>query len=664
MKLASTTLTHFLLSICLLLPLVAVADEHTILKAIDKTIRLRDYDQAVKLLQPLLKKNSAEAQYRMAGLYRSGSGVPKDLDKALSEYHKASLSGLDKAQFALASLLEKQGFSNKKMIEIKKWFQAAADQGHRKARKKLAALEKRIANNSAATVSHETIFSAIRNNDLDQINSLIEQQVNMDFKDANLRTPLMVALLAKHHEMSQLLLPHSSQLDDMDINNNRALHLASSNSYADIVLTLIQQQVDINASDGLGNTALIIATRHDDKEILRHLLDNHADPSIKNKKSQTAPQLVQTLDLKNARTLFKEFNIELPVKNKDYAEVDIKSFRASIAKSSSLYKGWPLLNIASLLGESAIVAQLLDQAVPINDTDSKGNSALHRAASKGQIKTLKLLISRGININAINHQQQTALYVAASTGKLKAVTYLVKNGADTSLIAKNKTSALSIAISNKHVKAAESLISKKLSKPAIHQALLVALLNNMESLSVQLIKRDELLLFSYTKNRSALWHSANLGLMKATTELLHRNRIDIDLPDKDGFTALARSINNGFSDIAGLLITSGANINTVTHEKNSMLMLAVLSKQPATFKKILKLDKNLNAKNNSGNTALMLAASNGNKEFVELLIKSGADIQTRNQDDLNAYQMAINASHPSIAELIKENSGQLFKLFN
>jgi len=664
MKLASSTFIQIFLTFCLISPLVAVADLKTSLKAIDRTIRLREYDQAVELLQPLLKQNIAEAQYRMAGLYRSGSGVPKDMNKALSEYRKASLSGLDNAQFALASLLEKQGSSNSTMVEIKKWYQAAADQGHRKARKKLAALEKKLASYNAAEVSHETIFSAIRNNDLDLIKALIEQKVNLDFKDANLRTPLMVALLAKHHEMSQLLVTHSSQPDSVDINNNRPIHMASSNSYADIVLNLIKKQVDINAADGLGNTALIIATRHDDKEILQHLLNNHVDPTIKNRKSQTAPQLAQTLNLKNARTLFNEFNIELPDKNKDYAEVDIKSFRASISKSSSLYKDWPLINIASLLGESAIVAQLLDQGIPINDTDSNGNSALHRAASKGQVKTLKLLLSRGININAVNHQQQTALYVAASTGQLKAIDYLIKKGADTSLVANNKTSPLSIAISNKQVKAAELLVSEKLKQTDIHHALLVALLNNMETLSVELIKRDKLLVYSYAKDRSALWHSANLGLKKATIELLNRKGIDIDLPDKDGFTALARAIINGFSDIAGLLISNGANINIVTDENNSMLMLAVLSNQSATLKNILKLDKNLNAKNNSGNTALMLAASSGNKEFVELLIKSGADIQTRNHDDLNAYQIAINASHPSIAELIKENSGQLFKLFN
>jgi len=666
MKINSATLAPLLIAICLLLPLAADADadEKSSLKAIDKTIRLREYSQAVELLRPLLKQHIAEAQYRMAGLYRSGSGVPKDMDKAMTEYRKASLNGLDDAQFALASLLEKQGSSRQKMIEIKKWYRAAANQGHRKAIKKLAALEQKITQSKVTTVSHQHIFSAIRNNNLDQITSLIERGVSLNFKDNNLRTPLMVSLLAKHREMSRLLLPHSSQLDDMDKNSNRVLHLASSNSYADIVATLLQQQIDINATDGLGNTALIIATRHDDKAILQLLLEHQANPDIINKKAQTAPRLAQTLGLKNAQSIFKAFNIKLPDKNKDYAQVDIKSFRNSINKSSSLYKGWPLVNIASLLGETTIISQLLDQGASINATDSKGNSALHRAASKGQLKTLKLLLSHGININSKNDKQQTALFVAASTGQLEAIHYLLKSGADSSLITKNKTSPLSIAISNNHIKSAELLVSQKLGQPATHQALLVALQNNMETLSIQLIKRDGLLLSSYAKNRSALWHSVNLGLLKATTELLNRNKIDINLADKNGFTALARAINNGSVKITELLIARGASIDLLTRENNSMLMLAVLSNQLTIFKKILELDENLNVKNKSGNTALMLAASSGNIDSVELLIKSGADIQSRNQDDLNAYQIAINAGHTSTARHIKDNSGSLFKIFN
>lgn len=649
---------------CISLPIPAFSDTETRLKAIDRSIRLREYSKAVKQLQPLLKQNKAEAQYRMGGLYRLGKGVAKDMDKAIAEYRKASINGLDVAQFALASLLEKRSSSKQKMIEIQKWYKAAADQGHRKAIKKLAILENRFIAGNTPEISHENIFSAIRNDALEQIKSLKEQGVNLDLTDNRQRSTLMVALLSRHHKMSQLLLPISSQLDKPDINHDRPLHVATSNGYTDIVLSLIQKQVNINAIDKLGNTALIIATRHDNKKIIQHLLSNNADHSIKNKKGQTAPKLAQTLNLKQAKLVFKQHKIQLPRKDKNYARIDINSFKSTINKSASLYKGWPLINIASLLGESAIVGQLLDQGVDITATDQTGNSALHRAAGKGQLTTVKLLVSRGSNINAINHNGESALYMAASSGQLKVINYLLNKGADPSLIAKNKSSPLSIAISNQHLQSASALSRHKLDPASIHRALLLAIQNKMEGLSIQLIKRDTRLAIAYSKNRSALWHSANLGLIKTTKELLSHSKVNINLSDKNGYTPLARAVNNGFAEISSMLINHKARTNTLTNENNSILMLAVLSGKGNIIKQILKLKNNLNEKNKAGDTALMLAAATGDNTTVKLLIKAGADIQTRNKDDLNAYQIAINSGHDKTASIIRESSGKLFKLFN
>ncbi len=652
----------FLSSLCL--STFALADIESSLKEIDKSIRLREYKQAVEQLAPLLKQNIAEAQYRMAGLYRSGTGVKKDMEKAMIEYRKASDNGLAEAQFALASLLEKRGSSQQKMIKIKKLYQAAAEQGHRKAIAKLASLEKKGEAGNIINISKENIFSAIRNNALDKIKTCIESGVDFNISDDKQRTPLMVALLSGHIEMSKLLLPVStSQLDKPDINEDRPLHIATVNGFDELVSELIKKKVDINAVDSLGNTALLLATRHDDKSIIESLLNNNADYTIKNKKKQTAPMLAQTLDLKQARISFQKHNIKLPDPNKDYQKVDIKSFKSSIAKNSSLYKGWPLINIASLLGEKAIVAQLLDKGADLKATDNLGNTALHRAASKGQLETIELLISQGSNIDAINNKKQTALYIAASNGQLKVVDYLLKKGADSSIIADNETSALSKAITNGHTESAMILTKAKLDQPSTHQALLLAILNKMEDVSIELVKRDKLLIFPYDKNRSSLWHSANTGLIKVTEELLKHDNIDINLPGKNGYTALARAVNNGFVEISNLLIEHGANVNTLTNENNNLLMLAVLSGKKSIFEKLL-IPEHINEKNKVGDTALMLAAGNGNADFVKLLIESGANIQTRNHDDLNAYEIALNSGYEDIANFIKESSGKLFKLFN
>ena len=94
---------------CLLLPLAAWGDARQSLDEIAKLIRLRDYSQAVLRLESLAKKGNAEAQYRLAGLYRNGKGVMKDLDQALDLYRASAQKGHAGAQFALALLIEKSG---------------------------------------------------------------------------------------------------------------------------------------------------------------------------------------------------------------------------------------------------------------------------------------------------------------------------------------------------------------------------------------------------------------------------------------------------------------------------------------------------------------------------------------------------------------------------
>ena len=113
--------------------------------------------------------------------------------------------------------------------------------------------------------------------------------------------------------------------------------------------------------------------------------------------------------------------------------------------------------------------------------------------------------------------------------------------------------------------------------------------------------------------------------------LLKNKKPNLDARDINGYSALARAVNNGNTEIT---------------------------------KKLLGLKANVNAKNNSGDTALMLAAASKKDNIIKLLIQTGADIQTRNKDELNAYEIALKAGHSDTAALIREHSGRLFKIFN
>ncbi len=634
------------------------------LAAVDKSIRLRDYKKAVDQLQPLLKQGIATAGFRMAGLYRAGKGVKQNTDAALALYEKAAMGGLPEAQYTLASMLDKKSHNQSINTRVEALYKAAAEQGYTPAIRKLAMLVKNQDRPKNLTITNKSKFYAAQHNDLESMRRWLGQGVNINIIDDHQRSPLMLALVAGHRDMAKLLLPDSKLLGQPDKNKSYPLHIAVQQGFSSLTRQ-IAPQVDVNARNRLGNTALMIATRHKEPTLVNILLDNHADPSIRNKKQLSAIDLARNLELEPILKVFNQHGFDTKLAEQNNYRIDIASFEQTVRQSESLYPRWPLLNIASLLGEMQIVAALLKQKTNVNAVDPAGNTALHRAAEKGQIDIVKLLITNGSKINATNQQKQTPLFFAAAAGRLKTLQFLLKKSAKASIIASNKMSPLSIAINNQHEKSAQLLVTQPLDQNSLHRALMLSIQQKQESIAIQLAKRDKRLNDNDTKNRSALWHSADLGLLKLSRVLLSsKHPPKIDQADNNGYTPLARATLRGHQAITTLLVDHGASTESITDEKNTLLMLAVLSGKQKMTRFYTSKAVDLDARNRAGDTATMLAASANAKSITELLIQSGADLQIRNQDDLNAYQIALNAGHEKTAQIIKQNSGMLFNLFN
>lgn len=648
-----------LLLIGLMIPgLVMSATDWT---EIDTAIRMRDYALAVNRLQPLVRRKDAEAQYRMAGLYRSGKGVNRDLDKAMELYRLAAEQNHAQSQYALASLLEKNGVFD----QAEFWYQEAVNQDVANARKKLDRLRDRIVRSQQGDQAQQNIIRSVLNNDQQQISSLIERKVDLDFIDRNGRNPLMLAARAGHTELAQMLVPVTRNLQQSDSQGSQALHYAATQGMLGVVRTLLERGVNADSQDGLGNTALIIAVRRDNSKMTDLLLLRKADFRKTNRRSNSAIDIALVRDHSPIKAVFFRHGIKLNQAGRvQNQSMNLAEFEKNIRKSSSIYSNWPVLNIASLLGEEGIVNQLLAKPVDVNATDDQGHTALHRAASKGQITIAKKLLKAGVLINARNQRGQTALYLSAQAGQKGSVELLLAENADSSILGKNQTSALSVAISGQHSEIAGLLADRPLDTAARFRALESAILQDLEAVTLALIATRPGLAILDDNKRSLLWHSADRGQRTVVNALLDSNTVKIGQKDRHGYDALARATLNGYLDIAQDLNRKGASLDSLTEEKNTMLMLSVLSGNTEMTRWMINKKLPLDAHNQAGDTALMMAAAAGKNDLVSLLIESGANLQTRNADDLNAYQIAQNAGHGETAELIREKSGRLFRLFN
>lgn len=641
----------------------ARSDSGPALDGIDKLIRLRDYREAVNRLQPLAQQGDREALYRLAGLYRSGKGVDRDLEKATELYHRAASAGHADAQFSLALLIEKSNDSPSSRSESLRWYQRAAALGHARARKKLGQFED-IPEVKQREVSRDDIFNAIRHNDEILINSLIAGGANLDLSDRQGNSTVIAALRAGWPQLAATLIDNTRLQSQPNSKGSRPLHVAATRGYREIVDALLARKVDINAVDARGDTALMLAIRGKHAGVAGLLLKRGARHDLVNTKKKSAVDLAYASGNPAIRALFERQGIKPVAVASKPVIGDLQAFQQTVRQSGSHYAGWPLLNIALELGEESIVQQLIQQKPDLGKTDPDGNTALHVAARQGDVENLRRLIKAGAPVNAVNKRKETALHLAIDADSLRSISLLLKNRADPSLENALGTTPLEAAVDSERMEIARVLLSAKTSYTGIHRVLLRAIQNDMQDLSYELIKRDDELGSLDENGRSALWHSADRGLKRTTENLIASREIDLNQVDVNGQGALAQAVINGHDEIVRLLLKWGADPHVRTEEGNTLLMLAVLARDPEIVALLLKREVDVNAQDQVGDTALMMAATAGEIGIIEMLIQAGADMQLRNGEELNAYQLALNAGHEQAAQLIHDKSNLVFKLFN
>ncbi len=648
---------------CLLICVPAWGSANQALEEIELLIRLRDYASAASRLIPLAERGDPEAQYRLAGLYRAGKGVDRDLDEATRLYHESAEAGHAGAQYSIALIIEKSNDSPTGRNEARRWYRKSAAQGNERALVKLEHGEQPV-DVRVRSLSRADIFDAIRHNDEAFINSLISRGVDLDLTDRQGNSTVMAAIFAGWPGLASTLIYSTRNIEQENAFGDRPLHLATARGYLSVVTALVEKDVDVNSTNSRGDTALMLAVKNGKIDIAEFLLEHGADPDLINEKQKSAVDLAFSGDDVASANLFARFGIEAPTVVEARPAHDLDTFKTLLRKHGRRYVDWPLLNVAIELEETQVMQQILAHGPDLDSTDPDGNRALHIAARKGDLDILKRLLRGGAKVNAVNDRNETALFLAVESGCLDCVQQLLAHQADPSIATRLEMTPLEAAIRNDHAKIAFALLKFKTGYPGIHRVLMLAIQKRMDNLSTVLVARDSQLDQLDDKQRSVLWHSANQGLAKTTAMLIGSRKVDLNAVDVNGHSALSRAVVNGHFRIARLLIDQGADLTALTGEGNTILMLAVLSKKSGLIEYLLTRAIDVNARDEVGDTALMMAAATGQDRVIEMLLQAGADPQLRNKEDLNAYQMATNAGHSGTARLIRDKSNIVFKIFN
>jgi len=193
------------------------------------------------------------------------------------------------------------------------------------------------------------------------------------------------------NEMMQSLVIHESQRKSEFFEKTETpISLIDACYYGDLdrVKGLLNADVDINARDKDGVTALAYASDRGHMAIVRILLANNADVNTRSNIGSTA-----------------------------------------------------LMN-ASYMGHVGIVNNLIARGADVNAQSNNGTTALMNAAAQGYREIVKILLANDANVDACDECGLNALWNAISSGHRDIVKILINNGVDVNKRANDGTTAL------------------------------------------------------------------------------------------------------------------------------------------------------------------------------------------------------------------------------
>jgi ankyrin repeat protein len=440
------------------------------------------------------------------------------------------------------------------------------------------------------------------------------------------------------------------------------------------VRALLSQQVDVNAAQGDGMTALHWAAYRDDLEMARLLLEVKANPEAETRVDKVTPLI-------------------LAARNGSGAMIEAL-LKAGADPSKAASTGATPLMSAATSGDVGAVKALLDGGADLNAREkTNGQTALMFAAWEDRADVIRLLVSRGAHPGLSSFVMlldepmfdddglpivrrkgaqsvgnsvmggMTALLFAARDGNLDAVKALIESGADVNQVSGGDgSSAINIAIANGHYTVGKYLLDHG-ADPNLQNldglTPLYATVNmRFAPVSWAPNPRTDQEVVSSTELLQALLESgANPNARVRGKLWFSPTSHDRSWVDHKGATPFWRAAMSSDVEAMRILVAGGADPNLANDSGVTPLMVAAgigwagnfTQNAPDSWMEALKYCLELGAEVNAvetrkGFTALHGAASRGDLQMVQYLVDRGATVDVINKDGNSPADMAFGPS--------------------
>ncbi len=435
---------------------------------------------------------------------------------------------------------------------------------------------------------NKLLLDGIREKNLESVEILLENGADVDYRDQDGKTALMIAAEIGSGEIVEFLIKKGADVLAKDNNHKTAEDLtadavvkknlekaalnalllqSAQKNKAGAVKLFLKKGADANARDKNGNSAFDLATDADVKKILQGNAVN------------SAPGLAQP-----QRAVFSGAKRAHDAVSQTPAPVSQNSAQAlSAIQQKELDES---LIGAAIRGDANAVKSLLERGVDVNFQDDHGWTALMIASKNGHKKTVEMLLRHNPNVDLQNKDGWTALMHASFHGRAEIVQMLVEKNGIKGQIGMNALMMASIA---GHMDIAKILIAK------------------IEELDQDLKKKLE--------------DASEKGCLDIVKILVEQ---DVNILGPNGRNALITAASSNKSEIIRILIAKGVNVNAAFYNGTTALRHASREGHTGIVRMlVVEYGADVHAKA-SGKTAYDIAANDEIKRILRAAAQENA----------------------------------------
>ncbi|KKK12297.1 hypothetical protein ARAM_001383 [Aspergillus rambellii] len=458
-------------------------------------------------------------------------------------------------------------------------------------------------------------------------------------------TPLLIAAEYGHIENFDILARAGGDVHYVSKSQQAVLYRAAYGGNAAMcahILTYDNMDVDAREEDGV--TALYTASENNHVDIVRLLLQDHqADPNISHNDGFTSLHFAAyNGNLENTKLLLEH-------------KADPNKTRQT--------DGVTPLYLASQNGHTEVVQLLLDKGADVNiKCTDDGRPAIFIACENGHVQTMELLLKYTQDVSATEtNGDGTALYYAARNGHLEVVKTLVEYGADVNIQCNDGFMPLHATSEKGHIDLVNwllelgegKLVNRNATADHNWSALQLAASNGRDEIVARLISDEQVdVTIRDDEGSTALSDAASQNHYKVMLHLLRTKAYSPEDPLKSKI-CLATSYE--IPRVEGALSTFLGDLDE--NEDNSadiepVVFWAVVNGKTELLEKCLQYEKwDVREWSQGQRAPLHVAARFGNSDMIKWLLQHGADISAHSGQDLTPMHVAAENGHRAAVEV-------------